>query len=317
MQWSVCQCPYMCLYVVLVCVFVCTSRQQHHTGMRPETTLYIPAAAHDPGEEMALQPSYYDSRKARGPGVSRVPPKPPQAHGGRENIYAPRSKMEQRPLPSIPNLSEESQMDDSDGSDKIQVFRTNSGKEHCHYHPRVVMRTGAPRSATCVAVAGPQVPSSGAQQVPATPTGSASGSGSGVHGAVGGGPAVVAGAGPQAAGPAPSKCTGTGSGTPTPASCKDDPQYFVLDPDQDNDPSAHARRAARHAQQPDSGHGHGQGQSQASRGPHKSPEEENAENINKEVHINNSCHEIPLRPTREGSQTRTDNSNSTSNSSWP
>lgn len=249
--------------------------------------------------------------------------------------------MEQRPLPSIPNINEASLLEDTDSTDKIQVYRTNSGKEHCLYHPRVVLRAeGPPRGgAVCKPVAGPQVPSTA---VPATPTGStASGSGGGIHGAVGGpcikamppgGGAIVkatppmggacvkampsssvgavaqpAGAGPptaSAACAAPVRAgssTAPGSGTATPASCKDDHQYFVLDPDQENE----ARR--RHGPQADQATGGG---------PHKSPEEENAENINKEVHIN-SCHEIPLRPSREGSQIRTDNSNSTSNSSWP
>ncbi|ELT89895.1 hypothetical protein CAPTEDRAFT_223753 [Capitella teleta] len=246
--------------LILTIGVVCLKRQHQHTAAgRPQTTLYIPAAAHDSGEEMALQPSYYNSRKRGSAGaMSRGPPKPPHSHAGRQNIYA-HNKMEQRPLPSIPNIHEVAE----GGEGPLH----HAGKELCSYHgPRVLMRQTS-HPPVCKPVAGPQVP--------CTPPSAG--------GAVGGTPAkatpppVVATAAAVVALPVR---TGPSSGTGTPASSKDDPQYFVLDPDQQADSSS-------------SGGGGGV---------HKSPEEENAENIHKEVHIT-SCHEIPLRPSREGSQT--------------
>ena len=93
---------------------------------------------------------------------------------------------------------------------------------------------------------------------------------------------------------------------PSSSKSGDDPPYFVLDPEQAKDEeAARQRRLARAA--------HGDGTK-----PHKSPEEENAENFNKEVHLNNSCHEIPLRPSRDGTQpSQTCNETNNGNCSWP
>ena len=92
--------------------------------------------------------------------------------------------------------------------------------------------------------------------------------------------------------------TRTGSGPPGHDGCPD-PQYFELDPDElkaGGSRAAHARHAARvanaHASSPSRRKG-GDGRAQ------KSPEEENAENVDKEVHHNNSCSEIPLRFMRD------------------
>ena len=73
----------------------------------------------------------------------------------------------------------------------------------------------------------------------------------------------------------------------------DPPQYFELDPDELKARARHAARAANaHASSPSRRKG-GDGRAQ------KSPEEENAENVDKEVHHNNSCSEIPLRLMRD------------------
>lgn len=106
----------------------------------------------------------------------------------------------------------------------------------------------------------------------------------------------------------PAMCEGAAKAPSPPPSSKsgDDPPYFVLDPEQaKEEEAARQRRLARAA--------HGDPNK-----PNKSPEEENAENFNKEVHLNNSCHEIPLRPTRDGIQpSQTCNETNNGNCSWP
>lgn len=93
---------------------------------------------------------------------------------------------------------------------------------------------------------------------------------------------------------------GPGPGPSTSRECPD-PQYFELDPDElkASGCRAHARHAARaanaHASSPTRRKGDG-GRRQ------KSPEEENAENCDKEVHHNNSCSEIPLRLIRDSAR---------------
>ncbi len=104
-----------------------------------------------------------------------------------------------------------------------------------------------------------------------------------------------------------------------------DPQYFVLDPDE----------LSVEEEEEEEGEGEEVQDSAAdaaARGG-KSPEEENAENADKETtssgtsgsgHLNNSCHEIPLRPSREtphsvrgGIGNAGAEINNTGNTSWP
>ena len=61
--------------------------------------------------------------------------------GQRENLYL--RCMDSRPLPSLPNIAESVQSNSDDDPTKatIQVYRTNSGREHYH-KPKVVTRTG-------------------------------------------------------------------------------------------------------------------------------------------------------------------------------
>lgn len=115
-----------------------------------------------------------------------------------------------------------------------------------------------------------------------------------------------------------------GAGRPRTASARSqsstdgDPQYFVLDPDELSleDVEACNRHAARTA------NAHSSVDTDAaepgtSGGGGKSPEEENEENQDKETHLNNSCHEIPLRPSRETPQSSRTEINNTGNTSWP
>jgi len=215
--------------------------------------------------------------------------------------------MEQRPLPSIPNIPEASE--DDGGRQNVQVYRTQSGREHYHYQPRIYMRP-VPQSAPpdrhhpmAFPVSPPVVPG-GVPVITPTP---------------GPGPAAATGTGP------PSRPSTAASGSTSAG----EPSYFTLDPDDlkelKESEEAEEEAAVRERERRAARAANAEAQGSTGVNPaQKSPEEENAENINKEVHLNNSCHEIPLRPTREGSQTRvtpnpniTNESNNTGNCSWP
>ena len=275
--------------VIIYCFFL---RQHREPRQRPETSYYV-RARQDPEYHLEMVPGPHVDNKDINPGelTSKRPRPPPTRIKGlnpRENLYARR--MESRPLPSIPNIPEATE--DDGGRQNVQVYRTQSGREHYHYQPRIYMRP-VPQSAP------PHHPTAFPVSPPVVPTT----------------PSVATGA--TGTGP-PSRPSTAASGSISAG----DPQYFVLDPDdlkereEQEEERARERRAARAA--------NAEAQGSTVNPLQKSPEEENAENINKEVHLNNSCHEIPLRPTREGSQTRTtpnpnitNESNNTGNCSWP
>ena len=233
-------------------------RQQQHIPRRPVQHAMYVRAPRDPDsfEEPTRrrEPRDYKDIAARQLVVASKPPAgtaaPPPGMQC-ENLYLRR--MDSRPLPSLPNIAESVQSNSDDDPDKakIQVYRTNSGREHYH-RPYVVTWTGS-------------------------------------------------------------------KGPPSRDPRVNDPQYFVLDAQEEAAKAAaiesaaaaaaaEQRRRARQANMAaDKTHGVRQ----------KTPEEENAENFNKEVNLNNSCHEIPLRPTREGSQQSHSDSNNSGNSSWP
>ena len=180
----------------------------------------------------------------------------------RENVY-----MESRPLPSIPDLNEAENDDaksDRSSQNKVQVYRTSSGKEHYH-NPRLVVNMRSDRSDRSE------------------------------HG--------------------------------DPRGPSDDPQYFVLDPDEISTgagsplPGSSGSCSVSHHNHHHPPRGGGGVMSEQ-----KSPEEENAENFNKEVASNNSSlPELPPRPLtgppRQMAQRihghPDDHSQGNSNSSWP
>ncbi len=228
-----------------------------------------PAGEGEPTAATPLQPAGKDSGPSAGtlPLVKRTAVVRGVPHGGsiRENVY-----MEHRPLPSIPDLNEADGDDKSDRSsqNKVQVYRTSSGKEHFH-NPRLVVNMRSDRS---------------------------------------------------------DRSDPSDRGGPS-----EDPQYFVLDPDEvSTGPGSPLPPglvgAASHP------HHHAYPYPQypgvypdTSSDKQKSPEEENAENFNKEVASNNSSlPELPPRPVtglpRQMSIQHShqhDCSQGNSNSSWP
>ncbi len=191
---------------------------------------------------------------------------PLPGHGIRENVY-----MEQRPLPSIPDLNEADSEDgksDRSSQNKVQVYRTSSGKEHFH-NPHLVVNMRSDRSDR--------------------------------------------------------------SDHSDPRGPSEDPQYFVLDPDEVSTgpasplpPSACVHHHPPPHLYPARGGSSSSGITSSEK--QKSPEEENAENFNKEVaSTNSSLPELPPRPVtglpRQMSQRVQSNSNDysqgNSNSSWP
>ena len=185
----------------------------------------------------------------------------------RENVY-----MESRPLPSIPDQNEADTDDtksDRSSQNKVQVYRTSSGKEHYH-NPRLVVNMRSDRSDR--------------------------------------------------------------SDHSDPRGPSEDPQYFVLDPDEVSTgnsasplPGSSAGCSASHPHHyPQHYPGREGGGVMSDK--QKSPEEENAENFNKEVaSTNSSLPELPPRPLtglpRQMSQRVQSNPNDysqgNSNSSWP
>jgi len=82
--------------------------------------------------------------------VVRIGSIPMIGSGGRENLYA-HSRMETRPLPSIPNIAkastscEESSTGGAEGSRAMQPFEdASSTGEACPYHMQVSVRRGGP-----------------------------------------------------------------------------------------------------------------------------------------------------------------------------
>ncbi len=224
------------------------------------------------------------------------------------------ARIHQRPLPSLPNLSEQSSEEDvGRAMAQAQVHRTSSGREsqYPQYNPRQVSRpahsTGSssrddpqyfvldPDELRVEDASAEERRAARAANMQAQEEGSGrspsqrGASGSSCQGAVANYNASQGSRSSRSPGQTPVKVRGA-----------------PLDGSTNNNNS-----------QTDGGGGGGGG-GRTRKDQQKSPEEENAENLNKEVHLNNSCHEIPLRPTREGSQSQpADNSNSTSNSSWP
>ena len=185
----------------------------------------------------------------------------------RENVY-----MESRPLPSIPDLNEVDNDDaksDRSSQNKVQVYRTSSGKEHYH-NPRLVVNMRSDRSDR--------------------------------------------------------------SDHSDPRGPSEDPQYFVLDPDEVSTgnpatplPGSSAGCSSSHPHYPHQHHYPDRGGGGVP-SEQKSPEEENAENFNKEVaSTNSSLPELPPRPVtglpRQMSHRVQSNPNEysqgNSNSSWP
>ncbi|KAK2147095.1 hypothetical protein LSH36_570g03021 [Paralvinella palmiformis] len=319
---------------ILTVGIVCLKRHQHNFHRRSETTLYV-RASQEPDyregviSETRLVPKYDTTqmtltqkppnRVALVPPVSRGPGT--AAHGApRENLYCRR--MESRPLPSLPNLAEQPPMWAPSGSDddvdryRVQVHRTGSGREqHCHYQPRVVTKRAHSTGSSS---------RDDPQYFVLDPDDLV------VEGGVGGGGVLDEPvAGPSAApmkvvhhqaavklpaavnsGALPAKIR-NGAEAPPPA-----PPVGVLDAEIPEPPLLPGAAAPGPS-------GAAPGKTKPTPPPkpnQKSPEQENVENDTKEVHnLNNSCHEIPLRPSREGSQTNKvpDSSSNTGNSSWP
>ena len=256
--------------------------------------------------------------------------------GGQVNLYS-HNKMGQRPLPSIPNIPAAAA-----AAGAAPVPPTMTSRQHSRQEPvepleptsgsdddpkmiiAEIHRTNSQASSsnnygTACGVAAAAAPGAGVSVVPA-------------HEAA----TMVAGPRRPRAASARSQQSGSYSDRGGGGACggsslgKDDPQYFVLDPDEltGEDAAAGNRRAARaqhqhqqqHHGQPGSGTGSGcHGDAAHGHSAQKSPEEEeNDENTDKETHLNNSCHEIPLRPSRDTPQqnSRTE-INNTGNTSWP
>ena len=289
--------------------------------------------------------------------VALVPPqatRPPgtAAHGApRENLYCRR--MESRPLPSLPNLAEQphhpqqqhpqqqqqlqqqwppppppSSSDDDVDRYRVQVHRTGSGREqHCHYQPRVVTKrahsTGSSsRDDPQYFVLDPDDPVPEEPEAGTSEAGTSASSFGGVPkvkelpkagsvklpiaGSSGGAPLML----PTGAGGAQTKMPRATAAAkmPSGAAAPATNQPGASSQPGPANPSC-AASSTRSKTKP----------VPPPKPNQKSPEQENVENDSKEVHnVNNSCHEIPLRPSREGSQTsKIPESNNTGNSSWP
>ncbi len=177
---------------------------------------------------------------------SGLPGLPPNI---RENVY-----MESRPLPSIPDLNEiDDDRSDRSSQNKVQVYRTSSGKEHYH-NPKLVVNMRSDRS---------------------------------------------------------DRSEGS-SNARGPLGPSEDPQYFVLDPDEVN---------AASSPPPCSSSSTSNGRPGFMSDKQKSPEEENAENFNKEVaSTNSSLPDLPVRssiPSHVPHCNPNEYSQGNSNSSWP
>ena len=224
----------------------------------------------EPNVVTPLQPGKENPNVGTLPLVKQQSYRQHHAHSGlppniRENVY-----MESRPLPSIPDEGDtDDAKSDRSSQNKVQVYRTSSGKEHYH-NPRLVVNMRSDRSDR--------------------------------------------------------------SDHSDPRGPSEDPQYFVLDPDEVSTgnpgsplPGSSAGCSASYPHYPQQQHYPGRGGGMAS-DKQKSPEEENAENFNKEVaSTNSSLPELPPRPVtglpRQMSQRVQSNPNDysqgNSNSSWP
>ena len=283
--------------ILIVCSYI-SSRQRPPPARREETYMYGRSRRYsdfrdEPTAATPLQPGKENPNVGTLPLVKQHSYRHNHPHSGlpsniRENVY-----MESRPLPSIPDLNEVDNDDaksDRSSQNKVQVYRTSSGKEHYH-NPRLVVNMRSDRSDR--------------------------------------------------------------SDHSDPRGPSEDPQYFVLDPDEVSTgnpasplPGASGCSASSHHQHQHHHHhpshyphqqhypgaraGGGGGGGAAAGGvpsdKQKSPEEENAENFNKEVaSTNSSLPELPPRPVtglpRQMSHRVQSNPNEysqgNSNSSWP
>lgn len=287
-----------------VCFPSCCCRQQQESRPLAESAVYV-RARQDPEYRDDLATDMYLTAKSHPyhPQAAKYKANQYRGYGGQVNLYS-HNKMVQRPLPSIPNIPEAAAkasgaptpvpppMAPMARQDSVPPIPPDCGSGSDD-DPKMTIaeihRTNSQASSSNAYQSGLS-----AHEAPGTISASACAT-------------MVAGPRRPRAASARSQ-----SGSYAGSAGKDDPQYFVLDPEELTEEQAAAgdRRAARAATA---------AAPEAHGGPaQKSPEEEeNDENQDKETHLNNSCHEIPLRPSREAPQSSRTEINNTGNTSWP